>query len=258
MPVTPASEAPIGLMGALHEELALVLQAMPDERRVRVAGRDFWQGHWQGRPVVAVLSRIGKVAAATTATALIERFGVQSIVFTGVAGGLGEGVRVGDVVLAEALVQHDMDASPLFPRHEVPLYGRSRFAADVALSQALAQAAQQVLAQVGTHVGAAAVAAFGLHAPRLHTGLIASGDRFVSTAAESRALRQALPEALAVEMEGAAVAQVCADYGVPFAALRTVSDRADDDAHADFSRFIREVASRYSLAMLSAWLGREA
>lgn len=258
MPVTPASEAPIGLMGALHEELALVLQAMPDEQRVRVAGRDFWQGHWQGRPVVAVLSRIGKVAAATTATALIERFGVQSIVFTGVAGGLGEGVRVGDVVLAEALVQHDMDASPLFPRHEVPLYGRSRFAADVALSQALAQAAQQVLAQVGTHVGAAVVAAFGLHAPRLHTGLIASGDRFVSTAAESRALRQALPEALAVEMEGAAVAQVCADYGVPFAALRTVSDRADDDAHADFSRFIREVASRYSLAMLSAWLGREA
>jgi adenosylhomocysteine nucleosidase len=63
-----------------------------------------------------------------------------------------------------------------------------------------------------------------------------------------------LPDALAVEMEGAAVAQVCADYGLPFAALRTVSDRADDDAHADFSRFIRQVASRYSLAMLSAWL----
>jgi len=61
---------------------------------------------------------------------------------------------------------------------------------------------------------------------------------------------------LAVEMEGAAVAQVCADYGVPFAALRTVSDRADDDAHADFSRFIRSVASRYSLGMLSAWLAR--
>jgi adenosylhomocysteine nucleosidase len=64
----------------------------------------------------------------------------------------------------------------------------------------------------------------------------------------------ALPEALAVEMEGAAVAQVCADYGVPFAALRTISDRADDDAHADFNRFIQTVASRYSVAMLSAWL----
>ncbi len=246
--------SPIGLMSAMHEELALLLEAMPDEQRVRVAGRDFWQGHWQGRPVVAVLSRIGKVAAATTATALIERFGVAQIVFTGVAGGIGPGVRVGDVVLAEALVQHDMDASPLFPRHEVPLYGRSRFATEAALSSSLAQAARQVLAQVDAHVGPQAVAEFALHSPRLHTGLIASGDRFVSTTAECRALQQALPEALAVEMEGAAVAQVCADYGVPFAALRTISDRADDEAHADFSRFIREVASRYSLAMLSAWL----
>lgn len=246
--------APIGLMSAMHEELALLLEAMPDEQRVTVAGRDFWQGHWQGQPVVAVLSRIGKVAAATTATALIERFGIDRIVFTGVAGGLGPGVRVGDVVLAEVFVQHDMDASPLFPRHEVPLYGRSRFATDAALSAGLAQAARQVLAQVAAHVGPAAVAEFALQAPRLHTGLIVSGDRFVSTTAECRALQQALPEALAVEMEGAAVAQVCADYGVPFAALRTISDRADDDAHADFSRFIREVASRYSLAMLSAWL----
>ncbi len=241
----------------MHPELALVLEALPDEQRVTVAGRDFWQGHWHGRPVVAVLSRIGKVAAATTATALIERFAVGSLVFTGVAGGIGSGVRVGDVVLAEAFVQHDMDASPLFPRHEVPLYGRSRFATDAALSQQLAAAGRQVLAQVGTHVGAQAVRAFGLDAPRLHTGLIASGDRFVSTTAECRALQQALPQALAVEMAGAAVAQVCADYGVPFAALRTISDRADDQAHADFNRFMGEVASRYSLAMLSAWLAGE-
>lgn len=246
--------APIGLMSAMHEELALLLGAIPDEQRVTVAGRDFWRGHWQGRPVVAVLSRIGKVAASTTATVLIERFGVDRIVFTGVAGGIGSGVHVGDVVLAEAFVQHDMDASPLFPRHEVPLYGCSRFATDAALSAGLAQAAQQVLAQVAAHVGPAAVADFALQAPRLHTGLIATGDRFVSTTAECRALQQALPEALAVEMEGAAVAQVCGDYGMPFAALRTISDRADDDAHADFSRFIREVASHYSLAMLSAWL----
>lgn len=252
--VTIPAQAPIGLMSAMHAELALLLDAMPDEQRVTVAGRDFWQGHWQGQPVVAVLSRIGKVAAATTATALIERFGVRSIVFTGVAGGIGPGVCVGDVVLAEAFVQHDMDASPLFPRHEVPLYGRSHFSSDEALSRGLAHAIGQVLAQVGRHVGEEAVVTFGLNAPRLHTGLIASGDRFVSSTAECLALQQALPEALAVEMEGAAVAQVCADYGVPFAALRTISDRADDDAHADFSRFIREVASRYSLAMLSAWL----
>ena len=240
-------------MSAMHQELAEVLQTLPDERRERAAGRDFWLGHWRGHEVVAVLSRIGKVAAATTATALIERFGVTEIVFTGVAGGLGEGVAVGDVVLATSFVQHDMDASPLFPRFEVPLYGRARFDTDGPLSARVAQAARQVLADASATLGVDAVAEFALHAPTLHAGLILSGDRFVATSAESAALRQALPEALAVEMEGAAVAQVCHDWALPFAALRTVSDRADDSAHVDFMRFIDQVASRYSAAVLEAY-----
>jgi adenosylhomocysteine nucleosidase len=244
----------IGIMGALHEELAGMLEAMPDERRQQVAGRTFWCGRWQGQEVVAVLSRVGKVAAATTATALIERFGVNQIVFTGVAGGIGQEVRVGDVVVANGFVQHDMDASPLFARHEVPLYGRTVFETDVALSSQLAHAARDVLADVGQHVQAQSVQAFALQCAQCHQGLVATGDRFVSSSAECRALQQALPQALAVEMEGAAVAQVCFDYGVPFAALRTISDRADDDAHTDFGRFVTEVASHYSVAVLSQWL----
>jgi adenosylhomocysteine nucleosidase len=188
--------------------------------------------------VVAVLSRIGKVAAATTATALIERFGVRRIVFTGVAGGLAQGVNVGDIVVADSFLQHDLDASPIFPKYQVPLYGVDRFAADPALSARLAVAAQRALPGV-----------------RLHRGLVVSGDRFVSTTAESRTLQAALPQALAVEMEGAAIAQVCHDYGVAFAAVRTVSDRADDAAHGDFVRFVREVASRHSAAIVNAFLG---
>lgn len=250
--------AVIGIMSALHEELAAVLADMPDEQRVVVAGRDFWQGHWQGHAVVAVLSRIGKVAAATTATVMLERFGVDALVFTGAAGGLGPGVRVGDVVVASGLIQHDMDASPLFPRHEVPLYGRALFAADAPLSLQLAEAAQQVLQAAERHLGPDTLAQFHLSSPKVHQGLIVSGDRFVSTNAESQALRESLPQALAVEMEGAAVAQVCLDYGVPFAAVRTISDRADDTAHTDFSRFIREVASRYSRAILAQWLCKRA
>jgi adenosylhomocysteine nucleosidase len=246
--------AVIGIMSAMHEELAAVLAAMPDEQRVRVAGRDFWVGHWQGHDVVAVLSRIGKVAAATTATALIERFKVDVLVFTGAAGGLASDAQVGDVVVASSFVQHDMDASPLFPKHEVPLYGRSRFDTDAGLSQALVAAASKVLSDPAQHLGAQAIADFHLLSPRVHQGLIVSGDRFVSTTAESQALQCSLPDALAVEMEGAAVAQVCLDYGVPFAAVRTISDRADDEAHIDFNRFIRDVASRYSLAILSQWL----
>nr|MBP9522714.1 5'-methylthioadenosine/adenosylhomocysteine nucleosidase [Ottowia sp.] len=119
-----------GIVAAMHPELAAVLAAMPDERRQRVATRDFWCGHWAAHEVVAVLSRVGKVAAATTATLLIERFKVDRIVFTGTAGGVGEGVRVGDVVVAGSFMQHDMDASPLFPRFEVPLTGVARFDTD--------------------------------------------------------------------------------------------------------------------------------
>lgn len=227
----------IAIVAAMHQELAAVLALMPDERKQVVAGREFWVGHLHGREVVTVLSRIGKVAAATTATVLVERFQVDRIVFTGVAGGLAAGVHVGDVVVADSFLQHDLDASPIFPRYEVPLYGTSQFATDTALTAELAAAVRRALP-----------------AARLHRGLVASGDRFVSSAAESRALQLALPEALAVEMEGAAFAQVCHDYGVPFAAVRTVSDRADDAAHGDFLRFIEEVASRHSAAIVEAFL----
>ncbi len=230
-----------------------MLGRLPGERREVAAGREFRRGHWHGHELVAVLSRVGKVAAATTATVLIERFGVDRIVFTGAAGGLAEGVAVGDVVVARAFLQHDLDASPLFPRHEVPLYGRARFGTDPALSDALAAAARAVLAQPARTLGPDAVREFALGAPAVHEGLVVSGDRFVATGAESAALRQALPDALAVEMEGAAVAQVCHDYGVPFAALRTVSDRADDAAHVDFTRFIDQVASCYSAAVLERY-----
>ncbi|MGI4777906.1 MAG: 5'-methylthioadenosine/adenosylhomocysteine nucleosidase [Janthinobacterium lividum] len=230
---------PVAIVAAMHEELAAVLALMPDERKIMVAGREFWPGRLHGHDVVVVLARIGKVAAATTAAVLATRFGVGCIVFTGVAGGLGDGVRVGDVVVGAEFLQHDMDATPLFPRHEIPLYGRSRFPADAELSAALLDAARQAMPQA-----------------RVHRGLLVSGDRFVSTTAEARALRAGLSDALAVEMEGAAVAQVCHDFGIPFAAVRTISDRADDAAHVDFLEFIRTVASPSSAVIVDALLRR--
>lgn len=242
------------IVAALHDELASVLALMPDEQKEVVGGREFWVGHLHGQDVVAVLSGIGKVSAATTATLLIDRFKVQRIVFTGVAGGLGPGVKVGDVVLARSFLQHDMDASPLFPRHEVPLYGRARFEADAALADALELACERMLHSLPQQLGTLTVDAFGLQAPRLHQGLLISGDRFVATTAESVALQRGLPDALAVEMEGAAFAQVCHDFGVPLAVVRTISDRADDAAHVDFPRFLREVASRYSGALIDTLL----
>jgi adenosylhomocysteine nucleosidase len=173
------------------------------------------------------------------------------VLFTGVAGGLGAGVGVGDVVVADALLQHDLDVSPLFPRWEVPLTGRARFATEVSRRALLEQAAREVL-----RAPHPTLAGFGLSATRLHTGLVISGDRFVSSAAESQALRAALPDALAVEMEGAAMAQVCADFDVPLVVIRTISDRADDTAHVDFGRFVAEVAAEYTRDIVQAALAR--
>jgi adenosylhomocysteine nucleosidase len=247
----------LAIVSAMQEELRALIPLLDQPQRMRLAGRDFYAGLMHGHPVVLVRSGIGKVAAATTAALLIEAFDAERLVLTGVAGGTGDGVRIGDVVVATELLQHDMDASPLFPRFEVPLTGRSRFAADPALSAGLRAAALHCLNHAAERIGEAHLADFGIDSPLVHEGLVASGDRFVCTAAESTVLRGALPDVLAVEMEGAAFAQVCADFERPFAVLRTVSDRADDSAHVDFGRFIEDVASVYTREIVAAWLRGE-
>ena len=241
-------------MSALLDEQRGLLAQLVNPQRVRRAGRTFWCGQWGGQDVVLVLSKVGKVAAATTTTVLIEAFDVKRVVFTGVAGGVGGGVKVGDVVVAEAFIQHDLNSAPLFPRYEIPLYGRATLDCDPALSAALLAATHVGLAGVGEHFHRSLL----LEAPNVHQGLIASGDQFVcdpAVAARMRAdLQAAGHEPLAVEMEGAAVAQVCHDYGVPFAAMRTISDRADAQAHLDFSAFVNQVASPYALAVLGQFI----
>lgn len=248
----------IAILSALPEEQHGLSQALTHVRHMQRAGRQFTLGKLHGRDVVLALSGIGKVAAATTTTALIEHFGVQRLVFTGVAGGLGEQVRVGDVVVAQHFLQHDMDVRPLFARWQVPGYASPLFACDAAMTQSLQQAAQAC-------VQAAAQWQEPLlqgHHPQAHAGLIASGDQFIVSAQVSSALRQTLQAAshhpLAVEMEGAAIAQTCADYGVPFAAVRTISDRADDSAHVDFPAFVTAVASRYAQHILNDWIQHSA
>ncbi|WP_343591437.1 5'-methylthioadenosine/adenosylhomocysteine nucleosidase [Paracidovorax wautersii] len=239
----------IAILSALAEEQQGLVDAMEGLQALRHVGRDFRCGRLHGHEVVCALSGIGKVAAATTTAALVERFGVRAVVFTGVAGGLGPGVNVGDVVVARQFLQHDMDASPIFPRWELPGYGRCALASDGAMTDALAGAAAGAV-QAGMAEAFASAC--------VHQGLIVSGDQFVGSHQASDRLRGELQAAghspLAVEMEGAAVAQVCLDYGVPFAAMRTISDRADDSAHVDFSLFVRTVASRYAQRVVSDFL----
>ena len=149
---------PLAIVSAMHEELHALLallepQAVTATRTI--AGRRFHFGSLQGRPVVLVLSGIGKVAAATTASLLLHEFDARALVFTGVAGGLGEGIRVGDIVVADQTLQHDMDASPIFPKYEVPLTGRARFDADANLTAQLVESAVRCMADPDATIGRA-------------------------------------------------------------------------------------------------------
>jgi adenosylhomocysteine nucleosidase len=204
-----------------------------------------------GIDAVCVLSRLGKVAAAMTAAILVDKFEVTHIVFTGVAGSADTNVHIGDLVIGQMLVQHDMDVRPLFPRFQVPLTGQSHFSANLQLSDALGDASSDFLEFDFAHrVSAAALKEFGLSQPQLHRGLIGSGDQFISDGLRLARLKELLPPLLAVEMEGAAVAQVCHELGIPFAVIRTISDHADAEAAVDFMRFVEAIASTYAFCIV--------
>lgn len=244
----------IAIVSALLEEQATLRKQLTYATETKLAGRTFLSGQLAGQDVVLALCGIGKVAAAITTTLLIDRLGVNQILFTGVAGGLHECAQVGDVVIATELLQHDMDASPIVPRYEVPLTGRTRFDSDASMSTRLHRACEQVIAnddELREHLRRFQSIE---RAAQAHSGLIVSGDQFIQSHAQSDDLRMRLPDALAVEMEGAAVAQVCHDHGTPFAVMRTISDRADASAHVDFLAFVREVASLYSERVVLQWL----
>jgi adenosylhomocysteine nucleosidase len=241
----------LGLISALNEEQAGLIENMENIYALSRGMRDYVAGDLWGVDTVCVLSRLGKVAAAATAATLIERFDVTHILFTGVAGSADNNVRIGDIVVADQLVQHDINASPLFPRFEIPLTGKSRLPSDKFLSDVLTQAAKSFAKEdFFSAVSRPDREQFRLDRPRVHRGLIASGDEFINSSERLAELKQALPEILAVEMEGAAVAQVCYEFGVPFAVIRTISDGANETAHTDFNQFVNRVASRYAFGIV--------
>lgn len=244
----------LGIMSAMpQEQTGLIAHLVHPVVETR-AQREYVSGQLWGQECVCVLSRIGKVAAATTATTLIEHFGVSHILFTGVAGAIDTHVHVGDIVVAEQLVQHDMDASPLFPRFEVPLTGHSFLQANTAMTGKLKRVIEDFFREDWSlAIDADERASFGISNPALHGGLIASGDQFIRCSQQRSRLQQDLPGLLAVEMEGAAVAQVCREYGIPFALMRTISDGANEDSPVDFMQFIESVAADYAFHIVRRW-----
>jgi len=245
----------LAVISAMRDEINAIVASLTDASAQTLGRRQYHAGNFQGNPLVAVFSGWGKVAAATTTTQLIASYDATDIVFTGVAGAVQHGLSIGDVVVGTELIQHDMDASPIFPRYEVPLLGKTLLATDAGLRARLRAATEEFLRRdLAVAVPQSERDWFKISSPRVFERVIASGDQFFDSAEEIEALRQRLPDVACVEMEGAAVAQVCEAYSVPFGIVRTISDAADENARHDFPRFSREIAAHYSLGILERFL----
>lgn len=240
----------IGIMSAMREEISCLMGQIDLQERVVKGMRTYLKGHLWGKEVVLVFSRWGKVASATTATHLINNFNVSEILFTGVAGAVDSAIEIGDVVIGRDLYQHDMDASPLVAPYSIPLLNKSSFRTDGRRNGLLRAAVDRFLQEKEMHVDPEKLRDFDITEPKGHEGSIASGDQFISDPEAIRRIRTGLPQVLCVEMEGAAVAQVCFEYKIPFNIIRTISDKANDNSHVDFPAFAAEVASPYARGII--------
>lgn len=241
----------IGILGAMPQEIDEVKALLTEKTIVKIANREFVVGKIGSVRCVVAFSKWGKVAATITATLLVQEFGVTDLFFIGTAGALAEGLRVGDIVISKRLVQHDLDARPMISRFELPLLNRVYVGSDPELTELAGKAVANLLKKgVEQMVGEEAVREFSL-APKLYFGDIASGDQFINSIEKRQEILGLLPDVLCVEMEGAAVAQVCLEFNLPFTVIRTISDTADHNARVDFGKFIVEVANAYSRAIVS-------
>ena len=242
----------LGIMGAMPEEMDKIIASIQHKEIVERGSRIYYKGDLFGQEIVAVFSRWGKVAAATTATNMILEFSVDQIVFTGVAGGISPELHVGDIVIGQRLYQHDMDARPLMRRFEIPLTGKTSFETPQQNVDTMSQAVhnflknnkefRQILHE--QHISNV----------KMMSGDIASGDLFISSTKMKHALIKNLPSVVCAEMEGAAVAQVCDDYGVPLIVVRVISDSADEEAHTSAIGFVNQHAGDYSLSILKEYI----
>ena len=240
-------------MGAMPEEIERLKQQMQIESTEEVGQKTLYKGILQDKAVVLVFSGWGKVAAASTATLLIERYQISHLLFTGVAGGIDERLNIGDIVISTGLIQHDMDCAGVMgiERFEVPLVGLKEFTPDKMLQQVAKKSAHDYLDNdLKQQVKQQELDSFSIRNPAIYSGLIASGDQFITSHSKLEALRKDLPNLLAVEMEGAAVAQVAHAYDLPFIVIRTISDKANDNASIDFPRFLQQIASHFTAGIV--------
>ncbi|KAF1295590.1 5'-methylthioadenosine/S-adenosylhomocysteine nucleosidase [Enterococcus sp. JM4C] len=215
----------IGIIGAMEQEVKILRETMEAPVSWERAGALFISGTLGKHEVIVVRSGIGKVLSSITTSLLIQQYGVNMVINTGSAGGIGEGLRVGDLVISEKLAYFDVDVTGFgyepgqLPG--MPLYYEA---------SSYIKAAMKKAAQATSHT--------------VHEGLIVTGDSFINSPDKMNQILAQFPDALACEMEGASIAQTAVQFNIPFLVVRAISDTADEAATQSFDAFIEEAGKR--------------
>jgi len=218
----------VGIIGAMEEEVELLLIQISNTNFEVIAGIRFIYGEWHGKRVILCKCGVGKVNAAVCTQLLIQHFRADCIIFTGVAGALDPRLDIGDIVISTDCVQHDMDVTALgFPMTTIPFAEQSIFPADPWLINIANELGEQ------------------MYPGQIYLGTILSGDQFIANRTKVIELYNHF-NGICVEMEGAAVGQVCCMNQIPFIIFRSISDKADGSAHINFSEFSRVASHRSS------------
>jgi len=212
----------IALLGAMVEEIEPILAQVENLKKISYANNTFYEATYKDKEVVIAYSKIGKVFSTLTATLLIEKFGCDKLLFSGVAGGISSDLNIGDLIIASGLCQHDLDITAFGHPHGYVPEGMVCVPTD----EKLRDIAKEVAQEKGIV---------------LKEGIIATGDQFVHNS-ERKAWICDTFSADALEMEGASVAVVCDALKVPYFILRAISDTADGSADVDFDAFLASSA----------------
>ncbi len=223
----------IGILCAMKEELEPILEYMSIKEKINHANNVFYIAEFDGEKTVLAYSKIGKVNASVTATIMIEKFGVEKLLFSGVAGGVDEELKIGDLIIATKTTQHDVDLTVFGYEPGYIPESRVFFECDGKFNAI----AHDVAKKLGI---------------KLKEGIIASGDQFVHSKERKEWIKKVFG-ASAIEMEGGAVGCVCWNEKVPFFMLRAISDSAEEGAGVDFDEFLEEtskVSAKFLIEML--------
>lgn len=220
----------IGIVGAMAQEVEILRGMMTDLRETRVASAVIFEGKIHGKDVALLQSDIGKVAAAIGTTALLQLTKPDLVINTGSAGGVAQGLKMGDIVISDETRYHDADVTAFgYEKGQLPA-NPAAFVSD----KKLADLAQRIAENQGQQV---------------KRGLICSGDSFINSEDKIAQIKADFPAVMAVEMEATAIAQVCHAFNVPFVVVRAISDGGDGAASLSFEEFL-PLAAKQSSALV--------